>query len=45
MIAEVFVLKRYLRRFLIQRNRAIRKIAEGSAEVRQKFLDRGVSDR
>lgn len=34
-IAELLVLKRYLRRFLVERNQAIRRVAESSPEVWQ----------
>ena len=40
-IAEVLVLKRHLRRFLIRRNQAIRKVAESSPEGWRAFIGSG----
>lgn len=37
-IAEVLVLKRYLRRFLTERNQAIRRVAESSPEAWRPFI-------
>jgi ligand-binding SRPBCC domain-containing protein len=37
-IAEALVLKRYLQRFLVERNQVIRRVAESSPEVWQPFV-------
>ena len=37
-IAETFVLRRYLEKFLIQRNSTIKEVAEASPSVWQRFL-------
>jgi len=37
-IAETFVLRRYLEKFLLQRNSTIKEVAEASPSVWQRFL-------